>query len=80
MTSDSRIFFAFLSFAESFVVEQQTLFGVDLIISLYQTLKFNAKVGEWGPGLMFKSRIFRICLYLGKDTSRGYTCLSGHFF
>ena len=24
-------FFAFLSFAESFVVEQQTLFGVDLI-------------------------------------------------
>ena len=44
-------------------------------------LKFNAKVGEWGPGLRFKSRIFRICLlYLRKDTSRGYTCLSGHFF
>ena len=37
------------------------------------------KVGEWGPGLRFKSRIFRICLYLRKDTSRGYTCLSGHF-
>ena len=34
-------------------------------------LKFNAKVGEWGPGLMFKSRIFRICLYLRKDT-RGW--------
>ena len=29
-------------------------------------LKFNAKVGEWGPGLRFKSRIFRICLYLIK--------------
>ena len=29
--ADSRVFFAFLSFAESFVVEQQTLFGVDLI-------------------------------------------------
>ena len=43
-------------------------------------LKFNAKVGEWGPGLRFKSRIFRICLYLRKDTSWGYTCLSGHFF
>ena len=26
-------------------------------------LKFNAKVGEWGPGLRFKSMIFRICLY-----------------
>ena len=24
-----------------------------------------------GPGLRFKSRIFRICLYLRKDTSRG---------
>ena len=36
-------------------------------------LKFNAKVGEWGPGLMFNSGIFRICLYLRKDTSRGYT-------
>ena len=32
-----------------------------------------------GSGLRFKSRIFRICLYLRKDTSRGYTCLSGHF-
>ena len=42
-------------------------------------LKFNAKVGEWGSGLRFKSRSFRICLYLRKDTSRGYTCLSGHF-
>ena len=33
VTSDSRefFFFAFLSFAESFVVEQQTLFTVDLI-------------------------------------------------
>ena len=49
MTSDSRGFFSFLSFAESFVVEQQTLFGVDLIhISMIPELKFNAKVGEWG--------------------------------
>ena len=32
-----------------------------------------------GPGLRFKSRIFKICFYLRKDTSRGYTCLSGHF-
>ena len=51
MTSDSRVFFfAFLSFAESFVVEQQTLFEVDLIhISMISdVLKFNAKVGEWG--------------------------------
>ena len=31
VTSVSRFFFAFLSFAESFVVEHQTLFGVDLI-------------------------------------------------
>ena len=45
-----------------------------------ESLKFNAKVGEWWPSLRFKSRIFRICLYLRKDTSRGYTCLSGHFF
>ena len=30
VTSDSRFFFAFLSFAESFVFEQQTLFGIDL--------------------------------------------------
>ena len=49
MTSDSRVYFAFLSFAESFVVEQQTLFGVDLIrISMISDIKFNAKVGEWG--------------------------------
>ena len=34
MTSDSRFFFAFLSFAKSFVVEQQTLFGVDLMIHI----------------------------------------------
>ena len=63
MTSDSRVFFfAFLSFAESFVVEQQTLFGVDLIhISMISDVKFSAKVGEWGQGLRFKSRIFRIC-------------------
>ena len=84
MTYDSRFFFAFLSLAESFVFEQQTLFGVDLIhISMISDIKvqnFNAKVGEWGPGLRFKSRIFRICLYLRKDISRGYTCLSGHFF
>ena len=34
-----------------------------------------------GPGLRFKSRIFRICLYLRKDTrGGGYTCLSEHFF
>ena len=44
MTSDSRFFFcfffAFLSFAESFVVEQQTLFGVDLIhISMISDVK-----------------------------------------
>ena len=31
MTSHSRFFFSFLSFAESFVVEQQPLFGVDLL-------------------------------------------------
>ena len=44
MTSDSSFFFffffAFLSFAESFVVEQQTLFGVDLIhISMRSDVK-----------------------------------------
>ena len=41
MTFDSRVvFFAFLSFAESFVVEQQTLFGVDLIhISMISDVK-----------------------------------------
>ena len=33
-------FFCFLSFAESFVVEQQTLFGVDLIhISMVSDVK-----------------------------------------
>ena len=43
-------------------------------------VNFNAKVGEWGPGLRFKSRIFRICLYLRKDTSRGvYVPLRAHF-
>ena len=36
----SGFFFAFLSFAESFVVEQQTLFGVDLIhISMISDVK-----------------------------------------
>ena len=40
VTSDSRVLFAFLSFAESFVVEQQTLFGVDLIhISMISDVK-----------------------------------------
>ena len=43
VTSDSRVFlffFAFLSFAESFVVEQQTLFLVDLIhISMISDVK-----------------------------------------
>ena len=39
MTSDFRGF-AFLSFAESFVVKQQTLFGVDLIhISMISGVK-----------------------------------------
>ena len=36
----SGFFFAFLSFAQSFVVEQQTLFGVDLIhISMISDIK-----------------------------------------
>ena len=40
VTSDSRFFFAFLSFAESFVVEQQTLFGVNFIhISMISDVK-----------------------------------------
>ena len=42
VTSDSRLLFflLFLSFAESFVVEQQTLFGVDLIhISMISDVK-----------------------------------------
>ena len=75
------VFFAFLPFAESFVVEQQTLFGVDLIyISMISDVKVQCQGRGVGSGLRFKSRIFRICLYLRKDTSRGYTCLSGHFF
>ena len=45
VTSDSRAcfcFFAFISFTESFVVEQQTLFGVDLIhISMISDVKFQ---------------------------------------
>ena len=54
-------FFAFLSFAESFIVEQQTLFGVDLIhISMISDVKVQCR-GVWKPGLRFKSRIFRIC-------------------
>ena len=41
VTSDSRVvLLLFLSFAESFVVEQQTLFGVDLIhISMISDVK-----------------------------------------
>ena len=40
VTSDSRFFFSFSSFAESFVVKQQTLFGVDLIhISMISDVK-----------------------------------------
>ena len=36
----TRVFSAFLSFAESFLVEQQTLFGVDLIhISMISDVK-----------------------------------------
>ena len=36
------VFFVFLSFAESFVVEQQTLFGVDLIhISMISDVKIQ---------------------------------------
>ena len=47
-------------YAESFVVEQQALLGVDFIhIFMISDVKFNAKVGVWGPGLRFKSRIFR---------------------
>ena len=37
-------FFAFLSFAESFVFEQQTLFGVDLIhISMISDVKVQGR-------------------------------------
>ena len=40
VTSDCRVFFCFLSFAESFVVEQQKLFGFDLIhISMISDVK-----------------------------------------
>ena len=42
-------------------------------------LKSNAKVGEWGPGLRFKSRIFRICLYLGKEPAGGIRASQGTF-
>ena len=48
MTSDSRGFFAFLSFAESFVVEQQTLFGVDFI---HISMISDVKVQCYGRGL-----------------------------
>ena len=54
MTSDSRVFFffAFLSFAESFVVEQQTLFGVDLIhISMISDVKVQCLGRGVGAGL-----------------------------
>ena len=64
------VFFAFLFFSESFVVEQQALFGVDFI---HNSMISDITVLRWGGGLRSKSRIFRI-------TSRGYTCLSGHFF
>ena len=44
MTSNSRVFFAFLSFGESFVVEQQTLFGVDFIhISMISDVKVQGR-------------------------------------
>ena len=40
VTSDSRFSFSFLAFVESFVVAQQTLFGVDLIhISMISDVK-----------------------------------------
>ena len=42
-------------------------------------LKFHAKVGEWGPGLRFKSRIFRICLYLRKEPAGGIRASQGTF-
>ena len=51
MTSDCRFFFAFLSFAESFVVEQHTQFGVDLIhISMISDVKVQFCRGV-GAGL-----------------------------
>ena len=40
--SDCRVFFLLFYLAESFVVEQQTLFGVDLIhISMISDVKFQ---------------------------------------
>ena len=42
-------------------------------------LKFNAKVGEWGLGLRFKSRIFRICLYLKRIPAGGIRASQGTF-
>ena len=54
MTSDFRCFFlAFLSFAESFVVEQQKLFGVDLThdISMISDVKVQCLGREVGAGL-----------------------------
>ena len=48
----TRFFFAFLSFAESFVVEQQTLFGVDLIhISMISDVKVQYQGRGVGAGL-----------------------------
>ena len=45
-------FFAFLSFAESFVVEQQTLFGVDFIhISMISDVKVQCQGRGVGAGL-----------------------------
>ena len=45
-------FFAFLSFAESLVVEQQTLFGVDLIhISMISDVKVQCLGRGVGAGL-----------------------------
>ena len=54
MTSGSRFFFLFLSFAESFVVEQQTLFGVDLIyisMSMISDVKVQCQGRGVGAGL-----------------------------
>ena len=53
MTSDSRVcFFCFLSFTESFVVEQQTLFGVDLIhISMIPDVKVQCQGRGVGANL-----------------------------
>ena len=42
-------------------------------------LKFNAKVIEWGRGLRFKSRIFRICLYLNRIPAGGIRASHGTF-